>query len=135
MPPRIARIACPVFLVLICVGAFLPGHQKHLLLDRFPLHWRVDKVAHAVGFMAATLSLEQSRHRRLQRWHIAVLAVLLGAFTELGQVFIKGRTPAVADVLIDAGGALLGLFLSALITQIAKKCVAVSEQDKQSPSH
>jgi glycopeptide antibiotics resistance protein len=117
MYTRTARFASAALLVLVLIGAFLPGHDKHLLLDPFPSPWRVDKIGHAVGFMATMFSFDQARFRGVRRWHIAVFALLLGAFTEFGQTFIEGRTPAVADVLIDTAGGIVGLFVAALVTR------------------
>lgn len=117
MYTRTARFASAALLVLVLIGAFLPGHDKHLLLDPFPSPWRVDKIGHAVGFMATMFFIDQARFRGVRRWHIALFAMLLGVFTEAGQIFVEGRTPAVADVLIDTAGGVVGLFVAALVTR------------------
>jgi VanZ family protein len=115
MSPRSARIASAVIFVLVLVGAFVPGHEKHLLLNPFPGKWRVDKIGHTIGFMALSFSLVRCRFSAVRPWHIAIALVVLAALTEAGQMFIEGRTAAIADVFIDSGGALIGILAALAI--------------------
>lgn len=50
------------------------------------------------------------------------LAVLYAASDEFHQLFVPGRAAAIKDVLIDSGGALLGVILAVVLGRIIKSC-------------
>ena len=51
-----------------------------------------------------------------------LLCALYAASDELHQAFIPGRSPQLADVLIDCGGALAGILLAALAVLLHRHC-------------
>jgi VanZ family protein len=86
------------------------------------VHFFVRKAGHVTEY--AILALLLLRAVRLSRatpvthwsWPTAGLALLAsaayGATDEFHQLFVPSRGPSVHDVMIDTGGALLGLFLA-----------------------
>ena len=75
-----------------------------------------DKQAHAFTYgvlaVLCLMGLTGWRWRRVAGAHLLaafVMAVLYGVSDEFHQAFVPGRTPDVADVVADAGGAALAL--------------------------
>lgn len=94
---------------------------------RFELaHHLVRKAAHATLYCALALSCAGLTHtyplKQKARYLIAAGACLVCASAdEIQQTFRSGRVGAVTDVLIDMGGALLGLALFALVWALARR--------------
>lgn len=82
------------------------------------LDYIVKKGGHAIGYGLLGLSylrgLKGENNRVETRWYYIAwaLAVLYSATDEFHQSFVPGRHPAVTDVMIDAFGAALALFLA-----------------------
>ena len=78
----------------------------------------VKKGGHAFGYGLLGLSyfrgLKGKRKDVTKRWFLAawVLAVLFSTTDEFHQSYVPGRHPAVTDVMIDAFGAALALFIA-----------------------
>lgn len=82
------------------------------------LDYIVKKGGHAFGYGLLGLSylrgLKGENEAVASRWFYTawVLAVLYSTTDEFHQSFVPGRHPAVTDVMIDASGAALVLFLA-----------------------
>jgi hypothetical protein len=105
--------ACAAAIVIVIVGsALISGSTKHWLLAGFPSYLHVDKLGHALGFAVMAIACVRARLPRVRPWHVVAFALALGAFCELCQRFIPGRTSKLADVLIDVAGACAGLWIA-----------------------
>jgi VanZ family protein len=79
--------------------------------------WRARKCAHVVEYAVLAVllcwALDRLPGTRPRRWSKAgvalAIAVLYGASDEFHQLFVPSRVGSVADVLIDACGAVLGI--------------------------
>ena len=103
------------------------GKFEFVYLDWMPL---IRKAAHVLEFAALAflirLCLESWMGRRKDLWIFALLITVdYGALDEIHQIFVAGRSALAEDVLIDAGGAVLGTLaaglVSLLIFRIAKR--------------
>ena len=83
----------------------LPGPQSHLL------DVLLNKGAHFVVYAILALLLERAVASPKHGHRLAfALTLLYGMSDELHQSFTPGRTPQATDVMIDAAGALFGLY-------------------------
>ncbi len=84
------------------------------------IHQFIRKAAHVTEYFILSLLLLRAFHgssfRRTRRQSLLTLliVVLWAAGDELHQAFVPERTASVIDVMIDTGGALLGLVVSAI---------------------
>jgi VanZ family protein len=101
-----------VLVVLIVVSASISGGTKHSLFGGFPSFLHIDKLGHLLGYAGLGFACIRSRWPRVRPWHVLAFAFALGIATELLQCFIPGRTPKLADVLIDTVGACAGIYLA-----------------------
>lgn len=101
----ITAIAFVLILAAIFIGGAMPGAG-----ELFTAPW--DKVAHFIVFAAITL-LAGLSFPSLPLPLIFAIAVALGAADEFHQTFLDGRQAGLDDLLADALGALLALFLLA----------------------
>jgi VanZ family protein len=98
----------------------------------------VRKCAHVIEYMVLALLMW-----RAFRWGISISmrmstlcgVVLLGcaliaASDEFHQIFVKSRTPSVRDVLLDVGGASLGLLIAASFANRRPKKGRISTQSQ-----
>jgi VanZ family protein len=95
---------------------FVLSAQPNLqLADEAGLDFVVRKIGHLVAFgLLAVLLFEALPARRGPGRRAAVaftLTVLYAASDELHQAFVAGRGPAATDVVIDAVGAAMALFV------------------------
>lgn len=97
----------------------LPGASQPTLLT---LHHYIRKTAHFVEYFVFSLlvlrAIRGDRHNTRPTWALAAIAIVAGyaCLDEFHQSFVPGRTPAIADVLLDTGGgaaaqAIAGLLL------------------------
>jgi VanZ family protein len=98
---RTGRILLPL------LAALFPHASRAELLA---IHHAIRKVAHVVEYLVLGLLLFRALHipGRPVRRAAAIALGLAAAYSgvdELHQVFVPGRGPAVADCLIDTGGA------------------------------
>jgi hypothetical protein len=90
----------------------LPG------VDVPPLFFGEDKLLHAVvfgilGFFAlGAMKTRGDGYRVFQPWLAVVLVVVYGALDEFHQHFVPGRTPDIHDLMADAVGGMLGVWVS-----------------------
>lgn len=90
----------------------LPG------VDVPPLFFGEDKLLHAVvfgilGFFAlGAMKTTGDGYRVFQPWLAVVLVVVYGALDEFHQHFVPGRTPDIHDLMADAVGGMLGVWVS-----------------------
>lgn len=92
----------------LCVGTHLPGSafSAPLVVS--------DKVLHFLAYaglgllLAALLPLFGARDGRAS-WGALAIVIVYGAFDELGQVFVPGRTVELADWLANVAGAVTGV--------------------------
>lgn len=115
------------FLLRLFVSGFdsMPPADQSALAE--PLQFLVRKCAHAgVYAVLGILSFAGGRRPFLpaERTAAAADAVLrpLRRFGRAAQAFIPGRSPQLADVLIDCGGALAGILLAALAVLLHRHC-------------
>ncbi len=108
----------------------LSGHLAEIINDNPWLNQVMDvdileailrKLAH--GFVYLILGIGMTGVMVMQPMRLTLLLVPLtgiffAALDELHQSFVPGRGPAVRDVLIDAVGVCLGMFLMMLLRQI-----------------
>jgi VanZ family protein len=94
---------------------FYLSSRSTLPAPKDPLwHLIVMKTGHALVYAILAYLYRRALHRegvprpRGRRWAL-ILALLYAASDEAHQGLVPGRTPALYDWLIDAGGALLGL--------------------------
>lgn len=111
------RLAFAGLVLLLLTGVLLPGELKAdiegSLWNDFP--WSA--AAH-FSLFATIAAFPVYGLGRKGIWRALLLALLLGAFTELAQSLVPGRHPMVRDVLIDLSGTTLGLFLQQPITRL-----------------
>lgn len=129
---RIARVLAQAF-----VSGFdtMSPLEKQKMLDA--LAWPIRKTAHASEYACLAISLvmtcwqfhawrngegegANSLSRRIVHANVIAfaIAVAYAASDEIHQLFIDGRAGQVADVLVDASGALVGCALSALVVYL-----------------
>ena len=90
----------------------LPG------VDVPPLFFGKDKLFHAVvfgilGFFAlGAMKTTADGHRVFQPWLAVVLVIVYGVLDEFHQHFVPGRSSDIYDVMADAVGGMLGVWLS-----------------------
>jgi hypothetical protein len=111
---RLARVCAIALIALILIGALIPGNMKDTVVGVFPAYLHMDKVGHAFGFFGLGIALIRSRLKGLHAMHYLAFALAVGAFTEICQRFVPGRTAKVSDVFIDLAGASLGVFAAHL---------------------
>jgi len=107
----------PAILLMTVIFGFssIPSSE---MLDFGLLDFIIKKGGHAFGYGLLGLTylrgLKGDSARVEMRWfYIAwVMAALYSATDEYHQSFVPGRHPAVTDVMIDAIGAALALFLA-----------------------
>jgi len=110
--PYDAWLALSVLLILI--GAWMPGTWSSTALSPFPKALHVDKVGHFVGFCIYGWLL--ARGISVNWLRVFLLAVALGVITEVGQIFVPGRHPSAWDSALDVTGAMCGALLQWLPT-------------------
>ena len=80
----------------------------------------IRKLAHmgefsALSFLMSLSVLQRRKRLRPARFEIWLACLFAGLTDEFIQTFFAGRSPEVADVMIDFAGALVGYYLVALI--------------------
>lgn len=134
---QVARILAPVF-----VSGFdaMSAAQQQGVLDA--MAWPIRKTAHASEYACLAISLvmtcwqvhagrggaQLALGKRCACAGVAgfAIAVLYAASDEIHQLFIDGRAGQVADVLVDASGALVGCVLCALAIYLFMRCRVTS---------
>ena len=87
-------------------------------VDVPPLFFDMDKLMHAIvfgilGFFAlGAMNSPDNRHRLYQPWLAVGLVIAYGVLDEFHQHFVPGRTPDIYDVMADAAGGMIGVWLS-----------------------
>ena len=97
--------------------------EQALLIDH-----AVRKTAHATEYMILTLSLciplillEFSRIGKFNRYLISFLtSVVYACSDEIHQLFVRGRSGQISDVIVDACGSLAGILLIRLVIFVFK---------------
>jgi VanZ family protein len=90
----------------------LPG------VDVPPLFFGKDKLLHAsvfgiLGFLTlGAMKTTVDGYRVFQPWLAVVLVIVYGVLDEFHQHFVPGRSPDIYDVMADAVGGMLGVWLS-----------------------
>jgi len=103
MTSRLYPVLAALWAVVIFVASSQPGGAVGL-----PSPW--DKLAHLLTYAVLAWLLRKSG---LSPFWAVALAALYGASDEWHQSFVPGRQPDLADLLADAGGALLGALFAA----------------------
>jgi VanZ family protein len=99
--------ACVIFYL-----SHLPG------VDVPPLFFGKDKLFHAMvfgilGFFAlGAMKATGDGYRMFQPWLAVVLVIIYGVLDEFHQHFVPGRTPDIYDLMADAVGGMLGVWVS-----------------------
>jgi len=97
---------------LIFYLSHLPG------ADVPPLIFGMDKIVHAIVFgilgffVLGAMRATVDGYRAFQPWLAVILVIAYGVLDEFHQHFVPGRTPDIHDVMADAVGAMLGVWLS-----------------------
>jgi VanZ family protein len=107
----------PALLMMAAIFGFssIPSSE---MLNFGLLDYIIKKGGHALGYGLLGLSflrgLKGGQPRLETRWYYIAwgMAVLFSATDEFHQSFVPGRHPAITDVIIDAVGAALALFLA-----------------------
>jgi VanZ family protein len=108
-----------LFLLCALCWAGVIFYLSHLPgADIPPMFYGEDKLIHAfvfgilgfftLGSMKATADV----YRTFQPWLAMILVTLYGVLDEFHQHFVPGRTPDIHDVMADAVGGMLGIWLS-----------------------
>ena len=89
------------------------------------LHPKVRKIAHAFEYAVLSIllvfSLKSSGVKPNKTYLIAIICCLLYAISdEVHQLFVSGRSAEIGDVIIDTGGAAIGIILLEIATLIKK---------------
>lgn len=115
------------FLLRLFVSGFdsMPPADQSALAE--PLQFLVRKCAHAgvyavLGILSFAAVGAHSSRQSVRLLLPMLLCALYAASDELHQAFIPGRSPQLADVLIDCGGALAGILLAALAVLLHRHC-------------
>jgi VanZ family protein len=116
------RLVCATAVLLMVVGLFVGGAQP-VAVGLFTEPW--DKLAHATVFAVLTallaLALQGSAPQPGARWALppgaalavaAVLAGAVGVADELHQATLPGRVAGLDDLLADAVGVGVGLWVA-----------------------
>ena len=74
--------------------------------------WVVKKGAHVTEYAILGWLIQRARGQRRAWWQSWLIAVAYAATDEFHQSFVPGRHARVTDVLIDAAGVAIGLFLA-----------------------
>ena len=99
------RFLWAVCLIAVIVGSLLPADSVPMrALDRLDVN---DKVQHLLAY--AVLAFLPALHERLRKLAVLLLiAAALGILLEYGQLYSRGRTFDVHDMLADGLGIALG---------------------------
>lgn len=112
--------------IAIIIGTALPGDIKDQILDEIEtqihadnqsfkaiIPWDLSKVGHFCFFffLGSILCLMLAKKPIV---HVMTIILMLAGGTEFAQIYIDGRTPLVADFLIDAVGGLSGIIVTRL---------------------
>jgi VanZ family protein len=87
-------------------------------VDVPPLFFGEDKLLHAsvfgiLGFFTlGAMKTTVDGYRVFQLWLAVVLVIVYGVLDEFHQHFVPGRSPDIYDVMADALGGMLGVWLS-----------------------
>jgi glycopeptide antibiotics resistance protein len=86
-----------------------------------PPEWDIFKLGHFIlfGILACLLSSRNTYH--LKPLHNLGLLAILALLTEIGQLFIPGRTPTLTDIFIDLSGAGVGLMIKACLINFSNR--------------
>ena len=103
MNSRVYLLLAFTWTISIFAASSMPGSAVGL-----PSPW--DKLAHALTYAVLAWLL---RKGGLSPFGAITLSVLYGLSDEWHQSLVPGRQPDIADLLADAGGALLGGLLAA----------------------
>lgn len=124
-PLRTPRSSIPwltaAVVALIAYGSlypfnFKPDAQSDLLAALHQLSWaragRGDRISNVLLYLPLGFCLFLWLHERLRRGPSVAVATLLGSLLSLGievaQVYVSSRVPSLTDLVLNAGGALLG---------------------------
>lgn len=102
--------------ICILAATLMPVGPKNELLSPFPAWLHLDKVGHFLGFALLGAALRLTG--RIGAVAAFGAAMLLGALTEALQFLADGRIGRVADVMIDAAGAALGVALVMVLLRL-----------------
>ena len=82
-----------------------------------PMFYGEDKLLHAfvfgiLGFLTlGAMKTTVDGYHPFQPWLAVILVTVYGVLDEVHQHFVPGRTPDIYDVMADAAGAMLGVWL------------------------
>ena len=105
-------------------GDMSPADQQRLMQQA---HHLVRKAAHFSEYALLALTLVIYLHYILERrpaimaLYAWAIATLYACTDELHQMFVSSRGPALTDVLIDSGGALVGALVCLCLLTLRKK--------------
>jgi peptidoglycan/LPS O-acetylase OafA/YrhL len=89
----------------------LPG------VDIPPLFFGNDKLLHALVFgilgffIPGAMKTTPDGYRPFQPWLVVIVVTVYGVLDEFHQHFVPGRSPDIYDVMSDAAGGMLGVWL------------------------
>lgn len=102
----------------------LPEEEKQIEVEN--MHTFIRKLAHfsiytVVGILLMSLCMTY-RLKMKNKFIISLLSGFIYASTdEIHQLFIKGRSGQISDVLLDTAGVIMGIFIVFLISRIIIK--------------
>jgi len=82
-----------------------------------PMFYGEDKLIHALVFgilgffVLGAMKTEANGYRQFQPWLAVIVVTVYGVLDEVHQHFVPGRSPDIYDVMADAAGAMLGVWL------------------------
>ena len=107
-----------------------PEQKKHVSI----INGKIRSIAHFVEFVPLgflfyllAMSIFDMREKKLYRKFLmyAIIAILLTLLVALGdeihQLYVKGRTFQIRDILVDTSGALLGCIVAFIPTYVLRK--------------
>ncbi|MBL8268199.1 VanZ family protein [Steroidobacter sp.] len=147
-PARTPRSSIPwltaAVIGLIAYGSlypfnFKPDAQSDLLAALNQLSWaragRGDRISNVLLYLPLGFCLYLWLNERLQRGLSVTLATLLGSLLSLGievaQVYVSSRVPSLTDLVLNAGGTLLGAVGGVAWTALSHLMHLPSRAEKQ----
>lgn len=104
---RLAWAVAGLSLGLIFWATLMPSVEKDEILSPFTPLFRADKLGHLCGFGVLCGAIVCTGRIRITS--ALLFSAAIGVLTETLQLFVPGRSPLVADVLVDSVGAGLGV--------------------------
>ena len=108
------------------VKVFMPQYdeltrqEQTIILEK--MNFAIRKLAHAsefavLGILAAVVLFSYPKKLRFQIIIALLICAAYAASDEAHQILVSGRSPQITDVLIDTGGAAIGIALVILIAR------------------